>query len=157
MSWSFRVTHGDFRLHGSHFGVVTDEQKLTQDLRCALLEKMGSDDLHPEFGSLIDGGRRLDGREVAGVVGESRLDLVVMAIESEVRRIGRDYQGRQLARVKSDRSVYNKSTIRPREALISITNINVEQIQDNLNITVTLQTATGLQTEIALTLINPGV
>lgn len=157
MTWSFWVTHGDFRLNGSHFGIVTDTAKLTQDLRCALLEKMGTDNLHPGFGSLIDGGTRSDGLEVPGVVGESRLDLVLMAIESEIRRIGRDHQAKQLARVKADRSTYNKSTITPREALIAISNINVEQVQDNLNITVSLQTAAGSQTDVNLSVFNPNV
>jgi hypothetical protein len=155
MSWSLRLEHGDLSLSGASLGTVTNEQKLVQDLRCWILEKMGTDDLHPGYGSLIDGGVSPDGTFSMGVVGES-LDLVVLSVESELRRIVSEYQGQQLSRAKSDRFVYNKATLTVREVLLSISEITVSLSEDRLNVVLGLQTAAGQNIDITLAIPSDG-
>lgn len=143
MTWSLQLRNGDLALSGAQFGTVTNENKLIQDLRCHILEHMGTDNAHPGFGSLIDGGVTPEGQAVTGVIGEEHIDLVVIAIEAEIQRIIKEHQAKQLSRAKSDRYLYAKSTMTPREVLLGIANIQITQREDRLNVKVTVQTATG--------------
>lgn len=152
MSWSLKLRHGDLTLSGASLAMVTNEEKLAQDLRCWILEKMGTDSLHPSFGSLIDGGVRLDGRVELGVIG-TEPDTALAMIESELHRIVSEYQAQQLARAKGDRFSYNKSTLSLREALLALTNIEATMVGDNLNIVMSIQTANGLN--LGLTFLIP--
>lgn len=152
MSWSLKLTHGDLTLSGTQFGIVTDEAKLVQDLSCHLLERMGTDDLHPGFGSLIDGGTRPDGTEIPSVIGDPDVALVALEIEAEIRRVAREHQAKQLVRAKSDRFTYNKVTLTAGEVLLSIQNIVFTQIEDRLAVKIVLQTAHGQDVELVLPL-----
>jgi hypothetical protein len=132
---------------GSSLSTVTDQQKLVQDLRCAILERMGTDEDHPWFGSLIDGGR-LNGVEQASVIATDDWDSAVLAVEGEIRRIVDDYQKRQITRTERDRGTYGKPTLTPGELLMGISNIQFYQAQDNLLCRVTL--ITGADGEITV-------
>jgi hypothetical protein len=156
MSWSLQLSHGDFTVSQAQFGTVTNESKLVQDLRCALLQKMGSDLLHTDFGSVIDGGIGPDGSYVEGVVGENDIDMAVLFIESEIQRVVRAHQARQLARAKADRSTYGRATLGPREVVIGLANIAIIQDQDILNVAVTLQVGSGEMIDINVPLTATG-
>lgn len=138
------MRNGDLALGGASLGQVTGPQKLVQDLRCALLERRGHDDAHPTFGSLIDGGLDLDGKEATSLVANSDLQYVAMRVEAEIRRIVADHQSRQLARAQSDRYTYGQSTLENGELLINLTNVNFVQVQDSLFCNVSLQTQGGV-------------
>jgi hypothetical protein len=129
---------------------VTDHQKLVQDLRAALLEPQGTDDAHFNFGSVIDGGRRPDGTEVNSLLAGVNWDRIAMELESEIRRIGNDYQRQQINRAQSDRSVYGKSTLSNNELLFSISSIDMIQAQDALLCNITLQTGNEEEKTILL-------
>src|SRR6476661_2816084 len=101
MSWSLALRNGDLAISGRSLGQTTGPSKLVQDLRCALLEPRGFDDLHPTFGSLIDGGQDEFGNQVAPLIGSTNWELAVLRIESEIRRIAADHQRRQLERAKN--------------------------------------------------------
>lgn len=154
MSWSLQVRNGDLALSGASYGVVTGGNKLTQDLRCALLEHMGTDPSHPTFGSTIDGGMRSDGTYIPGVIGEGRSDLALIRIEAEIRRIVRDYQARQLERAKNDKLTYGKATLTGNEVLMNLVGISASQSLDTLNVKVQIQTARGTET-IDIAVNNP--
>src|SRR5215210_2858194 len=111
MSWSLELRNGDLTLSGTRLGQVVGSQKLVQDLRCAIMEQRGHDDMHPKFGSTIDGGRDDQGREVSGVVGLIDWDYAALTIQSEVQRIAGEYQRRQLARAQDDRYRFGESTL----------------------------------------------
>lgn len=156
MSWSLRLQYGDFVVESASLGTATRQRKLLQDIRCALLERMGTDSLHPSYGSLIDGGVTPDGTEVSGVIGQADLDLALLEIESEIQRVVRDYQRKQLDRAKRDKQTYGRATLEPEEVLIELTGINFKQSQDVLKVTIGLQTATGDNFEIELPLETEG-
>lgn len=149
MTWSIQLRNGDLALGQASLGTVTGSQKLAQDLRCFILERMGTDDLHPSYGSLIDGGTR-NGEYVAGVIGELNDDLTLTVIEGELRRIVKAYQAMQLERARADRDRYGKATLSKGEVLIQLTSIEAQRAQDALYLTLNLLTAQD--EEIALNL-----
>lgn len=143
MSWSLQLRHGDLALSGASFGTVTNGQKLVQDLRCWILERMGNDSMHPAYGSLIDGGIRPDGTIELGMIGETDPEYALMVIEGELHRIVSEYQAQQLARAKGDRFTYNKATLTAREVLLSLIGIEATMLGDSLTLTLSIQTGNG--------------
>jgi hypothetical protein len=147
MSWSLQLRGGDLVIGGSAFGTITGQQKLVQDLRCAILERMGTDEDHPWFGSLIDGGR-LNGVDQPSIIATDDWDVAVLAVEGEIRRIVDQYQKQQIVRTERDRTNYGKPTLVPGEVLMGVGNIQFYQAQDNLLCRVTL--ITGADSELTL-------
>jgi len=152
MTWSLALRNGDFDVQRAQLGKVTGYQKLVQDFRCALLTRMGSDPLHPGWGSLLDGGTTLDGRDVPGVIGTEDFDLAMAVIETEIRRIAEYFQNRQLRRVKEERQRYSKSTLTASEILVGISNIRPIQVGTTLNVLVTLTTGSGDSVDVTIPL-----
>lgn len=150
MSWSLELRNGDLTLSGAHLGTVTGGQKLAQDLRCAVLEQRGNDDMHTTFGSTIDGGRDPSGIEVQSVIGNSDWDYVSLRIQSEIQRLASEHQQRQLTRAQNDRYAYGASTLDNSELLVSVRSINMFQAQDTLIVQVELQTGSGQITPISI-------
>lgn len=143
MSWSLQITHGDFRVESAHLGTVTGQAKLVQDFRCAILEQMGTDNLHPDFGSLIDGGTTPEGIASSGVIGETDLQMVALLIETEINRIARYMQRAQLARAKSDKLTYGKATLTPQEVLLQLNGIAMTQKEDSIQVVISLTSASN--------------
>lgn len=150
MTWSLQISNGDFTVDAAHLGTVTAQNKLLQDFRCAILEQMGTDNLHPEYGSLIDGGINAEGKVVEGVIGRTDPHEVAMLIESEVSRIARYMQRTQLARAKSDKMTYGRATLVPQEVLLSLNGIDFLQREDLLRVTIHLTAANDQTFEIGL-------
>lgn len=150
MSWSLQITHGDFSVESAHLGTVTQQAKLVQDFRCAILEQMGTDNLHLDFGSLIDGGTTPEGVISNGVIGETDLGMVGLVIETEINRIARYMQRAQLARAKSDKLTYGKATLTPQEVLLQLNGIEMTQTEDRINVKVGLISASNSNFDIEL-------
>jgi hypothetical protein len=152
MSWSLKLRNGDLVTDGAKLDQVTGAAKLVQDLRCAILEKRGTDDLHRDFGSLIDGGYDDQGNWVDSTIGEIDIDFAVLQIESDLRRIMAKHQQTQVARSKRDRKTYGQSTLDNDELLYAVEGIDFTQAQDKLMVNVLIQTGTGQQFNIAVPL-----
>lgn len=150
MSWSLQISHGDFRVESAHLGTVTGQAKLIQDFRCAILEQMGIDNLHPDFGSLIDGGTTPEGVSTTGVIGESDLNMVALVIETEINRIARYIQRAQLARAKSDKLTYGKATLTPQEVLLQLKGIELTQQEDKVKVKIGLISASNSDFDVFL-------
>lgn len=152
MTWSLQVSRGDLALSGGSLGTVSNENKLLQDLRHYLLERMGTDDLHPGYGSLIDGGTLPSGRNVPSAIGGWDFRSLKVDIEMDIRRIAVEYQRRQLARAKSDRLRYNKTTLTPGEILAELSFIEFTQNEDALLVNIGVVSGSGQQVETVLKL-----
>lgn len=150
MTWSLQLSHGDLHRNGSELAKVTDENKIVQDLRCQFLYQMGLDDLHPDFGSILDGGVTPDGVIRETMIGMDDKEYAKSLIYSEVQRVIADYQEKQLARAKMDKMVYGKATLTRREVIASISSINVIEYLDSLNVEITLQTGDNTLRNIQL-------
>jgi len=148
MSWSLQLRNGDLALNGASFGQVSGPLKSVQDLRCAILERRGSDDHHPSFGSLIDGGIDTDGTEVTSVIANSDPRYVTSRVETEIRRLVAEQQRRQLARAQADRYAYGQSTLDNAELIVSVGSIGFTQVQDTLYVSVTLVMGNGANVSI---------
>lgn len=148
MSSSLAVHNGDLFLSRGGFATVTNSSKLVQDLRLALLESRGFDDMHPEFGSLLDGGLDQYGNYVNSTIGETNWSFIAMTVEGEIRRVAKEHQVKQLQRSKNDRLTLGRSTLDPGELLLEIQSIRMVQAQDSLSVNVTL--ITGSDQEISL-------
>lgn len=140
MSWSLHLKNGDLALGEARYGAVTGPAKLVQDLRCALLERIGTDPQHPSFGSSLDGGRLPDGTELPSLIGRKDWARVIVEVESEIRRIERNHQARQVSRIEADKFTYGRPTLTPSEILVAIDGIDAVQVGDTLLVRVSLQT-----------------
>ncbi|WP_028058414.1 hypothetical protein [Candidatus Solirubrobacter pratensis] len=150
MTWSLFLRNGDFDVQGAQLGKVTGQAKLVQDFRCAVLTEMGSDPMHPGWGSLIDGGVTPDGRAVPGVIGATDTQLALAVIETEIRRIAEYFQNRQLRRIKEERQRYSKSTLTASEILVGVSGVRAIQTSTTLAVLVTLATGSGDTVDVAL-------
>lgn len=152
MSWSLRVSNGDLVLDGTKYGTVANENKLLQDFRHFLLERMGSDPDHPWYGSLLDGGIKPNGQAVESVIAGTNWPTIQIRIESDIRRIGAQYQGMQLERAKRDRSRYNRSTLGLGEVLAAINEITFSQQADALYVNIFIQSGRDIDNVVEIQL-----
>lgn len=144
MSYSLKVEDGELSLGGTSIATVTGNNKLLQDLKCAILERVGTDISHPEFGSYIDGGIKPNGVEVPSSIGRIDTELASLEIESDLRRIMGDLQTRQLNRAKNDAAVYGKATLSAGEVLVSVVSMDIVQRYDSLIVQVKIRSANNV-------------
>lgn len=126
--------------------------KLAQDLRCHLLERMGGDSLHPSFGSVLDGGTREDGVEIQSIIGETDEGLIRSFISTEINRVVKEHQSKQLDRAVADRIRYNQSTLTDDEVL-EATEVDLAFTEDTMVVRITLRSSTGATQRIGIPLI----
>lgn len=144
MSWSFQVKSGDLNLSGpAGYAAVRGPQKLVQDLRNWLLEPRGTDPLHPEYGSILDGGMSR-GIRVDSFIGSSVTAEVLLDIEAEIRRVLAAYQSQQASRLRSDLVRFGgRHTFDDSELLSSVGEITVRQIGDVVAVRIEIITGAG--------------
>src|SRR4051812_1259303 len=100
MTYSLNITGGDLSLGGpGGLSVVTSTEKLIQDIKCWLLEAMGTDPLHPDYGSTLDGGGMPGTPFQEGIIGSEINSTSLLMVEAEVRRILSLYQQQQINRI----------------------------------------------------------
>lgn len=139
MSWSLNIESGDldFVSRKSGAAVATGKRKAYQDIRAALLEPMGTDPMHPEYGSILDGGRLPNGRVVPSLVGRNQ--AAVFEIEEEITRIVRGLMDRQAERIDADLQTYGKSTISSAETIRGIAEIKSKIVDNTLVVRVKIE------------------
>lgn len=132
MSWSLQIIGGDLSPISDQSGlkIATGKDKTLQDLKLALYESMGTDPMHPEYGSLIDGGRLPNGTIVESSVGSDSTSL--FRIEEEVSRIIQNYTIQQNIRIKSDIASFGKTTIADSEIIKSVRSIGTKRFGSKL-------------------------
>lgn len=143
MSYSLMIANGDLSFNGASLNVVEGSEKLIQDLACCVLEPMGTDNAHPAFGSLIDGGTDADGNVNTGIIGTPNDGYAESFVSAEIIRICNAYQAQQQARYSEDIQTYGTATITASEALMSVGNIESIQYEDSLQLAATLVTGAG--------------
>ena len=151
MSWSLYIRNGDLTPAGpGGLAIVTGSQKLIQDLKHWILEQRGSDPMHPDYGSTLDGGTLPDGTIIPTSIGEIVDRERLMAIESELRRILIAYQEQQQERLQREANLYGgKNTFAPGEILADVVSVSVDQIEDKVVAFVRLTTESGQSVEFA--------
>jgi|ERR1039458_2895932 hypothetical protein len=142
MSYSLAIVNGDLSFNGASMNIVQGGEKLVQDLACCVLEPMGTDNLHPTFGSTINGGINPDGSYNPGVIGQLGA-MAAMQAQGEITRIVKQYQTQQQTRFQADVAVYGKGTITADEALLGASDVSATLNQDILQVSVKLRTGLG--------------
>lgn len=147
MTWSLAIVNGDLSFAGpGGYATVTGQSKLMQDLRDWLLEPRGTDPIHPDYGSTLDGGTLPDGTPADSVIGDLITSESLLTIETEVRRVLAAYQQQQLDRITSEAAIYGgKNTFAAGEILSSVDAVNVQQVADTVFVQCVIQTADGDQ------------
>ncbi len=145
MTWSFNIRNGDLILGGpGGLATVDGTTKLLQDLRCRLLEPVGTDPVNPSFGSTLDGGIDAAGQEIVSNIGSMISADVQLEIEAEVIRCLQEHQKQQLDRIKAEQQRYNGQTyLTPSEMLYEIVSVESTQVRDTLIVKVQIGTGTG--------------
>ena len=129
---SFKIADGDLVVSARRVEMVTNEDKLVQDLSLWLRKPIGSDFTAPNFGSTL---LSLIG---AADAREQRFDA-----ESEVLRVLALYQATQFEKVKSAIDNGTASVYSRRELLNEIRGVNSSVDQDTVTIVATIATAQG--------------
>jgi hypothetical protein len=104
---------------------------------------MGTDDMHPDFGSIIDGGTPPGQSFQQGVIGHQNNQEAAQFVSAEIQRITTQYQQRQASRNAADVASYSKSTLSAGEALIAVQDVTIAQSETAMLVTATLQTGAG--------------
>lgn len=142
MSYSLQVRSGDLNPSGGQVATVQGAQKLVQDLRCALLEPRGNDPLHPDFGSLLNGGIDEIGRTQPGVIGATISSEVLLGLESEIRRVINRHAIEQQSQLYDEQNSYNgQTTLTYDEIIQSIDAVDVTTVGDVAVVSVMIRTA----------------
>lgn len=153
MTWSLAIANGDLVLSNSDYSVVTGEQKLIQDLTCYLLENMGTDPNHPDYGSLLDGGMDGSGTIYQSMLGLPNGNVISEAlIQGELQRVLLAYQNMQIQRAKSDKLQYGKTTFTLGEVLLSVDSVTFTPISDTLIVSIGITTGNGSSVALSVPL-----
>jgi phage baseplate assembly protein W len=145
VSYSFALNNGDLNPIGQGgVAVVTGIDKLKQDLRNWILEPVGTDPLHLDFGSNLDGGMSPTGQIIPSMIGSTNSADVALQVESEIRRVVYAYQQQQAARLVQDQQDFaGKNTFSPGEILYSLDTVTTTIIGDVLLVSLAITASDG--------------
>jgi hypothetical protein len=145
MTWSLQIRNGDLNFAGpGGFAVVSGTQKLVQDIRHWLLEPRGTDPMHADYGSTLDGGQLSDGSIVGSSIGGVFSAEDTLVIEAEIRRVLNAYQLRQAQRLQTEVTRFGgKNTFSTGEILRTVNAVEVKQLGDTAVVTISITTANG--------------
>jgi hypothetical protein len=137
MTYSLLLKNGDLvKGHGNSLATVEGASKVTQDLRLWLLEPLGTNPMHKDYGSLLNGDEdtfHTIGQESVFVSSEP-LERVV----SEIDRIVQAYMQQQLARMEAELVFYDGRHTFNAGEIIKDYSLNYEQIADQLYVDILL-------------------
>lgn len=136
MSFSLLLQNGDLGLSGTSLGTVVNAAKLQQDIISAILTPLGFEELHPEFGSILE--EDLINPDVT-IIGSRDFTHAAALVRSELTRICQNYQAQQIARNENDAVKFGKPTLTPGEILLNVLAIKFIQAEDHLLCTLVLE------------------
>jgi hypothetical protein len=140
MSKSLSIAAGDLSVTQRHYDTVSGKDKLIQDLRCWLIERVNTDPATPDFGSRF---------ETDEYIGQDYTDIIAAQARIDVQDILVRYQQSQLAKLQDETITYNGlNTFDEGEVIESIDSIQSTFSGTTLLIRVTLTTMAGEQVKV---------
>lgn len=129
MSKSLAIINGDLAIDaGRDFALVSGRQKLLQDLRLWVLEKLGIDPATPTYGNKLDNFRE-DDRVHQGFIGQLMTADNINNIRIEVINIIQRYQAMQYDKIRSEALRYvGRNTLDEDEVVATIDAVNVRAV-----------------------------
>jgi hypothetical protein len=153
MSKSLTFFNGDLVIgSGRAFETVEGRDKLIQDLKLWILERIGTDPSTPTFGSRLDGGFE-NGRQLPSYIGQIISDEVLGSIRNEIIVLIQRYQAMQYQKMRSETIQYlGKNTLAQGEVVESINSVNVTSTGSIVVVQVIITTLQGNQLKLTLPL-----
>jgi len=144
MSKSLRIVNGDLSVGaGRGFEQVDRVDKLAQDLRLWVLERIGIDPATPTYGNRLDGGI-IDDQEVESFIGQVNSEDRALEVRSEVLDLLGRYQNMQLDKIKTEAMKFaGKHTLDADEVLHIVNSVSVSRQADQIIVRVSCQTLSG--------------
>jgi hypothetical protein len=152
MTTSFKIVNGDLSIGNSRsFETVSGQDKLLQDLKLWVLERMGTDPLTPGYGSRLDGGVE-NGRLLPSYIGRIMSERTIAEIKAEVTDLLTRYQTDQYNKLRTENLRYGgNNTFDAGEIIATVNSIKVVIPTPDL-IAVQVSLTTMAQTNINLTI-----
>lgn len=151
MSKSLRIEHGDLVVgSGRAFDTVAGKEKLFQDLKLWILERIGTDPSTPTYGSRLDGGVE-NGVELQSFIGEMQTQERLLEIKSEIVSLLNLYQATQLEKMKRELVQYGgRHTLSDDEVLHTVDNIEMASLGTTVIVRVTCSTLAGTSLQLTI-------
>lgn len=153
MSKSLAIENGDLIIgSGRSYQTVSGRQKLLQDLKLWVLEKIGTDPLLPTYGSVFDGGI-IDGQVVDSFIGEATTQEIRNNIRIATLELLDRYQSMQFEKMRSETLLYNgNNSLDADEVIDEIVSASVIQVETTILIQVLLTTLAGTNLKLTIPL-----
>ncbi len=144
MSKSFKIEGGDLVIGaGRAFGQVQGKDKLFQDLKLWLLERIGTDPATPNYGSRLDGGV-IGGVELESYIGQEATQDRISEVTLEISTLLERYQEGQLDKMRREVVEFGGNhTLTPNEILHKIDSIETAFSNGTLYVRVKCSTLSG--------------
>lgn len=136
-----RLVNGDLDVQPGGFALVSGQQKVLQDLGILVRDALGSDRFHPRWGTI------LHEYVSSGVHPEE----VALLVRSEITRVIQNYIVMQSDQISSDADNGRRSRFSPDEIVVDVSNIEIQQSYDRLNVRVTVITGRGAAVSVVRT------
>jgi hypothetical protein len=128
---------------GRSFETVTGKDKLFQDLKLRILERIGIDPATPTYGSRLDGGV-IDGRVIPSLIGGVASADTVLEVKAEIYSILSQYQEQQLEKIRDESNRFQgKHTLSRDEILHTVDSVEVAIRGEIIFVRVTCTTLSG--------------
>lgn len=144
MSRSLALVNGDLAIGpGRKFEQVSGKDKLLQDLRLWVLEKIGIDPATPGYGSRLDGGTE-NGVDVPSFIGQFVEEQTIMEIRAEIIDLISRYQTMQYNSIRDETIRYGgPNTYTPDQVVAGIESVDVQAVGTLILAQVIINTLTG--------------
>lgn len=151
MSKSLAIKNGDLVVGASRaLQVVSGLDKLKQDLKLWILERVGIDSMTPTFGSTLDGGI-IDEEIIPPTIGNVVSADLINEVRAEVSELVNRYQQLQLEKIKNEVIQFGgQHTMEPQEVIDIIDLIDVRAVETTLIIRVELTTMNEEQLRLTI-------
>lgn len=151
MSKSLKVKNGDLVIGaGRQYESVSGAEKLAQDLRLWVLERVGTDITTPTLGTTFEGGT-INGREIEPMIGAVMTEARVLEVQQQISNLLTQYQQQQLLKMQSDMYNFNGvHTLPPEEILFDIESVEVKTFGTTIICRASLRTASGTQFRLTI-------
>ena len=155
MSKSFQIVNGDLALgERRSYAVVSGKQKLLQDLKLWVLERIGTDPSTPTYGSRLDGGI-IDGQEIPSYIGEVMTAANIAGIRTELINLITAFQQVQYEKIRTETLMFNgKNTLEEGEVLDTIDSVDVRAVGDRVLAQVRITSLAGESFKLTIPLDN---
>jgi len=136
MSKSLAFRNGDLIIGpGRAFESVSGKEKLLQDLKLWILERVGTDPATPSYGSNLDSDQ---------IIGEMGTADTLNRIRIDVLNLLQKYQNMQYQKLRAETIQYaGKTTLDKEEIIQEVTSVDVKAIDTTALVQVFITTLTG--------------